>query len=103
MNTKKDYLNLIRWSCIIDSFANYYFIRIIVVYLLSQNVTPWVAVSIPIVLEFARLISRGSKKIVELAIKVDYKKYHIFHLIAFLCFIYNYFWYFVWNKTFINN
>ena len=85
MNTKKDYLNLIRWSCIIDSFANYYFIRIIVVYLLSQNVTPWVAVSIPIVLEFARLISRGSKKIVELAIKVDYKKYHIFHLIAFLC------------------
>ena len=85
MNTKKDYLNLIRWSCIIDSFANYYFIRIIVVYLLSQNVTPWVAVSIPIVLEFARLISRGSKKLVELAIKVDYKKYHIFHLIAFLC------------------
>ena len=85
MNTKKDYLNLIIWSCIIDSFANYYFIRIIVVYLLSQNVTPWVAVSIPIVLEFARLISRGSKKLVELAIKVDYKKYHIFHLIAFLC------------------
>ena len=85
MNIKKDYLNLIRWSCIIDSFANYYFIRIIVVYLLSQNVTPWVAVSIPIVLEFARFISRGSKKLVELAIKVDYKKYHIFHLIAFLC------------------
>ena len=48
MTTKKDYINLIRWSCIIDS--NFYFIKIIVIYLLSQNVIPWVAVSIPIVL-----------------------------------------------------
>lgn len=85
MATKKDYINLIRWSCIIDSFTNHYFIRIIVIYLLSQNVTPWFAVSIPIVLEFARLISRGFKPIVKFALKVDYKKYHIFHLIAFLC------------------
>ena len=84
MATKKDYINLIRWSCIIDSFNNHYFIRIIVLYLLSQNVTPWVAVSIPIILEFARLISRGFKPIAKLALKVDYKKYHIFHLIAFL-------------------
>ena len=84
MATKKDYINLIRWSCIIDSFNNHYFIRIIVLYLLAQNVTPWIAVSIPIVLEFARLISRGFKPIVKLALKVDYKKYHIFHLIAFL-------------------
>ena len=85
MDIKKDYINLIRWSCIIDSFTNRYFIKIIVIYLLSQNVTPWVAVSIPIVLEFARLISRGFKPIVKFALKVDYKKYHIFHLIAFLC------------------
>ena len=84
MATKKEYINLIRWSCIIDAFTNYYFIRIIVLYLLSKNVTPWVAVSIPIVLEFARLISRGFKPIVGFALKVDYKKYHIFHLIAFL-------------------
>lgn len=84
MATKKDYINLIRWSCIIDSFNNHYFIRIIVLYLLSQNVTPWIAVSIPIVLEFARLISRGFNPIVKFALKVDYKKYHIFHLIAFL-------------------
>ncbi len=84
MDTKKDYINLIRWSCIIDSFNNHYFIRIIVLYLLSQNVTPWIAVSIPIVLEFARLISRGFNPIVKLALKVDYKKYHIFHLISFL-------------------
>lgn len=84
MATKKEYINLIRWSCIIDAFTNYYFIRIIVLYLLSKNVTPWVAVSIPIVLEFARLISRGFEPMVRLALKVDYKKYHIFHLIAFL-------------------
>ena len=84
MATKKDYINLIRWSCIIDSFNNCYFIRIIVLYLLSQGVTPWIAVSIPIVLEFARLVTRGLKSISKLAIKVDYKKYHIFHLIAFL-------------------
>lgn len=84
MATKKDYINLIRWSCIIDSFNNHYFIRIIVLYLLAQNVTPWVAVSIPIVLEFARLISRGFEPIVKFALKVDYKKYHIFHLIAVL-------------------
>lgn len=84
MTTKKDYINLIRWSCIIDSFNNHYFIRIIVLYLLAQGVTPWIAVSIPIVVEFARLISRGFNPIVKLALKVDYKKYHIFHLIAFL-------------------
>lgn len=84
MTTKKDYINLIRWSCIVDSFNSHYFIRIIVLYLLSQNVTPWVAVSIPIVVEFARLISRGFNPIVKFALKVDYKKYHIFHLIAFL-------------------
>ncbi|MBQ9012923.1 MAG: hypothetical protein IJ094_05080 [Bacilli bacterium] len=84
MATKKDYINLIRWSCILDSFIDHYFIRSIVLYLLSKGVIPWVAVSIPIVLEFAKLISRGFSPIVKLAIKVDYKKYHIFHLITFL-------------------
>ena len=84
MSTKNDYINLIRWSCIIDSFNNYYFIRVIVLYLLYRGVTPWVAVSIPIVLDFARLISRGFKPIVKLALKLDYKKYHIFHLVSFL-------------------
>ena len=39
MATKKDYINLIRWSCIVDSFNSHYFIRIIVLYLLAQNVT----------------------------------------------------------------
>lgn len=89
MNKKKDYINLIRLSCSMYSFNNYYFIRIIVIYLLSQNVTPWVAVSIPIVLEFARLSSRGITSLIKLAIKLDYKKYHIFYLFSFLtlCFI----------------
>lgn len=84
MATKRDYINLIRWSCIVDSFNSHYFIRIIVIYLLAQNVTPWIAVSIPIVLEFARLLSRGIDPIAKFALKLDYKKYHIFHLIAFL-------------------
>lgn len=84
MATKKEYLNLIRWSCVIDSFTNYYFIIIIVLYLLRQGVTPWIAVSVPVVLEFARLISRGIKPLAEFALKIDYKKYHIFHLITFL-------------------
>ncbi|MBP3707279.1 MAG: hypothetical protein J6J36_01545 [Clostridia bacterium] len=84
MATKKEYINLIRWSCIIASFTDYYFFRIIVLYLLSQSVTPWVAVSIPIVLEFAKLISRGFGFIAKFSLKVDYKKYHVFYLIAFL-------------------
>lgn len=84
MTLKKDYINLIRWSCILDSFIEHYFIRSIVLYLLSKGVTPWVAVSIPIILEFARLISRGFKPIAKLSLGLDYKKYHIFHLIAFL-------------------
>lgn len=84
MATKKDYLNLIRWSCIIDYFTRYYFIRIIVIYLLNQGVTPWVAVSIPIVLEFSRLISRGFNFIAKFALKVDFKNYHIFHLLSTL-------------------
>lgn len=53
-------------------------------YLLSTGVVTWVSVSIPIVLESAKLISRGLSPIIKFAINVNYKKYHIFHLIAFL-------------------
>jgi len=84
MATKKEHVNLVRWSCILTAFTDYYFMKIIVVYLLAQGVTPWVAVSIPIVMEFARIGSRGINFIVNLALKLNYKKYHIFHLIAFL-------------------
>jgi len=84
MKQNSSYINLVRWSRIIDSFINYYFIRIIVLYLLSNSVTPWVAVSVPIVFEFAKLISRCFKFIINFTIKVNYKKYHIFHMIMFL-------------------
>ena len=77
MKQNSGYINLVRWSCIIDSFINHYFIRVIVLYLLANNVTPWVAVSVPIVFEFAKLISRCFKFIMNFAIKVNYKKYHI--------------------------
>lgn len=82
MSTKKEYLSLVRWSCMLESFLNYYFIRMIVIYLLSQGVTPWVAVSIPVVLEFSNMISRGFPIIVKLSLKVNYKKYHIFWLVS---------------------
>jgi len=84
MTSKKEYINLIRLSCIIDSFNFHYFIRIIVIYLLAQNVTTWVAVSIPIVLDFANLVARGYEPIAKFALKINYKKYHIFHLLLFL-------------------
>ena len=84
MKQNSSYINLVRWSCIIDSFINHYFIRVIVLYLLANNVTLWVAVSVPIVFEFAKLISRCFKFIMNFAIKVNYKKYHIFHMIMFL-------------------
>ncbi len=81
--TKKEYLSLIRYSCFMNAFINYYFLRMIVIYQLSNNVTTWVAVSIPIVFEFALMISRAMPALVEFASKVNYKKYHIFHLISF--------------------
>ena len=89
MSSKKQFINIIRWSTIIDSFANNYFLRSIVLFLLANNVTPWIAVSIPIVLEFARMISRGFKFIFKIALNIDYKKFHIFYLFTFLimCFL----------------
>lgn len=83
MATKKECINLVRYSCILTSFIDCYFMRIIVVYLLAEGITPWVAVSIPIVMEFSRISSRGIKPIVQFALKIDYKKFHIFHMIAF--------------------
>lgn len=78
MSTKKEFINIIRWSTIIDSFSNNYFLRAIVLYLLANNVTPWVAVSIPIVLEFSRMVCRGFKFTLKIALKINYKKYHVF-------------------------
>ena len=67
----KDYINLIRWSCIVDSFNSHYFIRIIVLHLLAQNVTPWIAVSIPIVLDPGTTAIRTDTALIERAISSD--------------------------------
>ena len=84
MATKKDYIKLIRLTWILESFTDYYFMRMMVIYLLSRGVTDWIAVSIPVVFEFASLASRGFTKLVKFALKVDYKKYHVFYQITFL-------------------
>ena len=80
---KKKYLNIVRLSSFLQHFLMAYFIKMVVVYLLKNDVTPWIAVSIPVVLEFSRMISRAFKKIVAFSIKADYRKIHIFHFVSF--------------------
>lgn len=79
----KDYIKLIRYTCIIDNIMYFYFIRIIVLVLLNNNVVTWGAVSIPLVLELARLLSRTITKSLEFSIRVNFKKYHLFYIITF--------------------
>lgn len=81
--SKRGYLSIIRITSFLHHFLIAYFIKMVVVYLLANDVTPWVAVSIPVVLEFSRMIARGFKWTIKLALKVDYKKMHIFHFVAF--------------------
>ena len=76
------YLNLIRRTVIGNSFLLQYFIKIVVVYMLANNVITWVAVSIPVVLEFSKMLSRGFKKIINIAINTNYKKYHLIYLLV---------------------
>ena len=76
------YLNLIRRTVIGNSFLLQYFIKIVVVYMLANNVIAWVAVSIPVVLEFSKMLSRGFKKIINIAINTNYKKYHLIYLLV---------------------
>ena len=49
--------------------------------MLANNVVPWIAVSIPVVLEFSKMLSRGFKKIINIAISINYKKYHLIYLL----------------------
>lgn len=77
----KSYINLIRRTVIGNSFLLQYFLKIVVVYMLANNVTTWVAVSIPVVLEFSQMLSRGFKRIVNIAINTNYKKYHLTYLL----------------------
>lgn len=89
MSSKETYLNVIRRTVTVNAFLEQYFIKIVVVYLLAKGITPWVAVSLPVVLEFARIGSRSFKVLVEKALNINYKKYHLFYLLIFmiLCFI----------------
>lgn len=75
------YINLIRRTVIGNSFLLQYFLKIVVVYMLANNVITWVAVSIPVVFEFSKMFSRGFKKIINLAINTNYKKYHLTYLL----------------------
>lgn len=75
------YINLIRRTVIGNSFLLQYFLKIVVVYMLANNVITWVAVSIPVVFEFSKMFSRGFKKVINLAINTNYKKYHLTYLL----------------------
>ena len=79
----KDYIKLIRYNCIIDNIMYFYFIRIIVLILLNKNIVNWISVSIPIVLELSRLLSRTINKVLDFSIKINFKKYHLIYIISF--------------------
>ena len=79
----KDYIKLIRYTCIIDNIMYFYFIRIIVLILLNKNIVNWISVSIPIVLELSRLLSRTINKVLNFSIKINFKKYHLIYIISF--------------------
>lgn len=59
------YIKVIRKTVIGNSFLLQYFLKVVVVYMLANNVVPWIAVSIPVVLEFSKMLSRGFKKIIK--------------------------------------
>lgn len=79
----KDYIKLIRYTCTIDNIMYFYFIRIIVLILLNKNIVNWISVSIPIVLELSRLLSRTINKVLDFSIKINFKKYHLIYIISF--------------------
>ena len=60
------YVKVIRRTVIGNSFLLQYFLKMVVVYMLANNVTTWVAVSIPVVLEFSKMLSRGFKRFINI-------------------------------------
>jgi len=78
--TKKDYLSTIRRSVVMDNFLYFFLFSLISVYLLSQGVTPWVAVSIPLVLRIARLITSSSSLCLKISLKISYKKIYMWFI-----------------------
>ena len=78
----KKYINVIRRTVITNSFLLQYFLKLVVIYLLANNVTTWVAVSLPVVLELSKMLSRGFKKIQKIAININYKKYYLIYILT---------------------
>lgn len=101
----KDYIKLIRYSVILDNIMYFYFIRIIVLILLNKNINTWICVSIPIVIEISKLLSRTINKLLIFSIKINFKLYHFIYIISFsiisiiICIINNY--YLIYILTFI--
>lgn len=79
----KDYISVVRKTSFLGAFITQYLMRIIIVYLLAKNVTPWVAVSIPIIIEFGRVLSRVIEPISKISLKVNYRSYSIFFIVSF--------------------
>ena len=77
----KLYLSVIRKTVIGNSFLLQYFLKIVVVYMLANGVTTWVAVSIPVVLEFSKMLSRGFRKIINIAVKANYRRYFLLYIL----------------------
>lgn len=80
------YLNIIKKTSFMGNFTAQYLSRIIIVYLLAQGVTTWVAVSIPIIIELGRSLTRIIPKIAEIPIKISYKKCYFLYAILFTVF-----------------
>lgn len=80
-NNLKSYLNVIRRTVIGNHFLLQYFLKIVVIYMISNGVTTWVAVSIPVVLDFSRTLSRGFRKIISIGVNANYKKYFLLYVL----------------------
>ena len=80
---QNEYLKVVRKTSFIGAFMIQYLSRIIIVYLLSKGVAPWIAVSIPIVIEFGRVLSRIIEPISKISLKINYKTYYYIYIIIF--------------------
>lgn len=81
-----NYLNIIKKTSFMGNFTAQYLSRIIIVYLLAQGVTNWVAVSIPIVIELGRSLTRIIPWTAKIPVKVDYKSCYFLYAILFTVF-----------------
>lgn len=82
----KSYLNIIKKTSFMGNFTAQYLSRIIIVYLLAQGVTTWVAVSIPIIIELGRSLTRIIPKTAQIPVKISYKSCYFLYAILFTVF-----------------